>query len=249
MKAVSIITGGGRGLGRVIAERLAADTVVIVVGRTEADLVVTCQSIEANGGEAIWLAGDVSDPATAKRAVQLAHEQGWTVRNLVCNAGIGKSGPTHEITPTAWRTTLATNVDGSFWFMQACLPEMMKQHGGTISVISSVAGVKGYAYEAAYTASKHALVGLAKTVALEYDKLGIICVPVCPNFIEGEMTNRTIQGVAKRRGISVAQARAIVAESTPQRRIIPVQEVAETIAQLCSGQLAVANGEPLILNG
>jgi NAD(P)-dependent dehydrogenase (short-subunit alcohol dehydrogenase family) len=247
MNTVSIITGGGRGLGRAISQRLAVDTAVLLVGRTEQDLQLACRDIEAAGGNATYVVGDVREPETAERAITVAKDRGWMVQNLICNAGIGKSSPTETVSTQAWHDTLAINLDGSFWFVRACLPLMKQQQSGTICLMSSIAGVKGFAYEAAYTASKHALTGLAKTVALEYGKHGITCVSLCPNFVEGEMTNRTIHGLAKRRNITVGKARVIIEELNPERRIIPAEEVAETVARLCSGALKTANGQPVVM--
>jgi len=245
----SIVTGGGRGIGRAIALRLAEEAAVIVVGRTESDLQSVCQEIRRRGGLAEACAGDVANPATAERAVGLARELGWAVRHLICNAGIGKSGPTESFEQELWRKILEVNLQGSFYFIQSCLPVMLEARQGVICLISSISGLKGYAYTAAYTASKHALVGLARSLAQEYGKRGIVVVPVCPGYVESEMTRRTIRGVMKRRGISEAEAAELIARVNPQRRIIPAEEVAEMVAFVCSGKVPSLSGNPLILSG
>jgi NAD(P)-dependent dehydrogenase (short-subunit alcohol dehydrogenase family) len=247
--SVSIITGGGRGIGRAITVRLARESAVIPVGRTPADLEATCEAVRSAGGKAISCCGDVADPATAERAVQLARENDWTIRNLICNAGIGKSGPTHGFDPAIWTRIFDVNVHGSFLFARACLPEMLERGKGVIVLMSSTAGVKGYKYIAAYTASKHALVGLARSLALEYGKRGIVVVPVCPGFVESPMTRKTIQGLAEHQGISAAEAEHRIAEINPQRRIIPAEEVAELVAAVCAGVAPSLSGHPLILSG
>jgi NAD(P)-dependent dehydrogenase (short-subunit alcohol dehydrogenase family) len=246
---VSIITGGGRGIGRSITLRLARESAVIPVGRNQADLMATCETVIAAGGEAIPSVGDVADPTTAERAVQLAREKGWAIRNLICNAGMGQSGPTHTFDSTTWTRIFDVNVHGSFYFVRACLPAMLDQGKGVIVLMSSTAGVKGYKYIAAYTASKHALVGLARSLAQEYGKRGIVTVPVCPGFVESPMTRKMIQGLAHHRGISVAEAEARIAEVNPQRRILPAEEVAEMVATVCSGVAPSLSGHPLILSG
>ncbi|MDO8571721.1 MAG: SDR family oxidoreductase [bacterium] len=248
-KGVTIITGGGRGIGRAIAKKMAQETSVILVGRTERDLISVSREIKGNGGSALFVVGDVSHPETAHRTLELAKEHGFIVRNLICNAGIGKSGPVDSFDDVVWRNMFDINVHGSFYFIKACLPEMVHEKKGTICLMSSIAGVKGYAYTAAYAATKHALVGLARSLALEYGKHGIVAVPICPSFVESEMTTRTISGLMERKGISEEEARERVAGVNPQKRIIPAEEIAEAVAFVCSGTVPSLSGNPLILSG
>ena len=246
----SIVTGGGRGIGRAITLRLAREGPVVAVGRDAENLESVCREAQASGGIAVPCAGDVADPATAARAVEIvAAQRGWKLANLICNAGIGKGGPTHEFDPARWREIFDTNVHGSFYFVRACLPAMIERGAGTICLMSSVAGLKGVACDAAYTASKHALVGLARSLALEYGKRGIVIVPLCPGFVESEMTDRAIHGLMKRQALSEADARAKIAATSPQRRILPAAELADVIALICSGAIGAASGNPLILGG
>lgn len=247
--SATIVTGGGRGIGRAVSFRMAKEGPVVLVGRTEADLASAAAEIARAGGSAAAVAGDVRDPATAAAAVRAASERGWTAKNLVCNAGIGKSGPTGTFSMDLWREIFAVNVEGAMHFIQACLPPMLEAGGGSICLMSSVAGLKGYAYTAAYCASKHALVGLARSLAQEYGKHGIVVVPVCPGFVEGEMTDRTIRGVMERRGITEEAARERVAKANPQHRILRPEEVAEAVAFACGGAAPALSGSPLTLSG
>ncbi|HTM68838.1 MAG TPA: SDR family oxidoreductase [Candidatus Binatia bacterium] len=245
----TIVTGGGRGIGRAVALRMAAEGPVVIVGRTAADLASAAEAIAAAGGDVAVVQGDVRDPGTAAAAVEAARSRGWTVRALVCNAGIGRSGPTATFPMDLWREIFAVNVEGAMQFVQACLPSMVEQGGGTIVLMASIAGLNGYAYTAAYAASKHALVGLARSLAQEYGKAGIVAVPVCPGFVESEMTERTVRGVMERRGVTEAEARERVARANPQRRILPPEEVAEAVAFVCSGKAPSLGGNPLVLSG
>jgi 3-hydroxybutyrate dehydrogenase len=247
--AATIITGGGRGIGRAIALRMAHETAVIVVGRTEADLQSLCQEIKNRGGFADYLVGDVARPATAKRAVARVKKNGWTLRNLVINAGIAKGGPAHTFDRKLWKEIFAVNVDGALYFSQECLPTMMEQKGGTITFINSISGVQGFKYDCAYTASKHAQLGLARSLALEYAKHGIVVVPICPHFVESEMTRRTVAGLVRHRGMTEAEAENTIKKTNPQRRIIPAEEVAEAVALVASGKLPSLNGHPMMLTG
>lgn len=245
----TIVTGGGRGIGRAISLRVAQDTAVLLVGRTQSDLESTVAEIRKNGGTADFIVGDVANPQAAERAVAKVVENGWSLTNLVCNAGIAKGGAITEIAKATVVEMYHVNVLGTMWFIQACLPTMIAQKAGNICIISSISGLKGYKYDSCYTGTKHALVGIAKSLALENAKHGIVVVPVCPSFVESEMTRRTIAGVVKHRGLSEAEAQALVASKNPQNRIIPAEEVAEAVAFVLSGKVPSLNGQPLILTG
>jgi NAD(P)-dependent dehydrogenase (short-subunit alcohol dehydrogenase family) len=245
----SIVTGGGRGIGQAIARRLSKLGPVVIVGRTANHLNAICSEINASSGVAVPCAGDIANPDTARSAIALAQSRGWFVRHLVCNAGIGKGGPTAEFDPEQWRRIFDVNVHGSFYFVQACAPAMVARGEGTLCFMSSLAGVKGVAFDAAYTASKHALVGLASSLALEYGKQGIVSVALCPGFIESDMTRRTIAGLVRRQGITEQEAERKVAATHPLRRIMPPEEIAEVVALICTGTLASLSGNPLILGG
>jgi len=250
--SAAIITGGGRGIGRAITLRLARDTPVVAVGRTLSDLESVCDEVTRGGGLAVPCAGDISELETAASAVDLVRSQGWSVGHLVCNAGIGKSGATESFAFEEWRRIFDVNVHGCFHFVQACLPPMLERGTGTICILSSMAGVTGVPYDAAYTASKHALVGLARSLALEYRKRGIHVAALCPSFVESEMTRRTIHGLMRRRGLSEAEAEQRVAEKSPAKRILPAEEIAETVALLVAGEsdaaanLAEQGGYPFV---
>ena len=236
----AIVTGGGRGIGRAITLRLARAMPVVVVGRTVEDLESVCVQCLRDGGVAVPCVGDIAEASTAEKAVELVRSQGWAVRHLVCNAGLGQGGPTAEFDPAVWRQIFDVNVHGCFYMVRACLPLMAGQAGGSITIISSLAGVTGVAYDAAYTASKHALVGFAKSLSLEYGKRGLTVAALCPSFVESDMTQRTIRSVMRRHGITEDQARQRIADRCPARRILSAEEIAEVVALISAGQFASA---------
>jgi NAD(P)-dependent dehydrogenase (short-subunit alcohol dehydrogenase family) len=245
----AIVTGGGRGIGRAIGRRLARDGPVVLVGRDESNLRSACDAIVADGGLAQACAGDVADPETAGRARAAAESRGWWVGRLVCNAGIGRSGPTDQFDPVTWREIFDVNVHGAFYLVRACLPEMARRGRGAVCLISSLAGVKGVPFDAAYTASKHALVGLARSLALEYGKRGVTAVALCPGFVESDMTRRDIARRVRRDGCTVEAAEDKIRKVHPLRRIMSAEEVADVVALVCDGTLASVTGNPLILGG
>ena len=238
--SAAIITGGGRGIGRAITLRLAREQGIVVVGRTEADLSQVCADVLANGGLALPCVGDVADPGTATAALALVRAQGWSLRHLVCNAGIGKSGASAALATQDWLQVFDVNVHGCFHMVRACLPDLLKEPGNAISIISSLAGVRGVAFDAAYTASKHALVGFARALALEYRKRGLTVAALCPGFIESDMTMRSIRGVMRRQALTESAARERIASRSPAGRILPAEEIAEAIALLGAQDLAAA---------
>ncbi|HEY9777855.1 MAG TPA: SDR family oxidoreductase [Planktothrix sp.] len=246
----AIITGGGRGIGKAIAKRLAHEYRVLIVGRTEADLNATAEEIRAQGGVCEIFVGDISKTRTAERCLKVVRNHGWQLDTLVANAGIGHGGKTETVSKKSVRDSFTVNVLGNFWFMQESVKLMLEQgKGGSICVISSILGVKGYGHQAAYTASKHALVGMAKSIGLEHGKNGINVYPLCPSFVESDMTDRVIRGVMEREGLNQKDARRKVANKNPQKRIIPAEEVAEMVAFLCSRKVTSLNANPLIMSG
>ena len=245
----SIITGGGRGIGKAISLRMSQDNNILLIGRTEKDLKDTASEIKKLGRKVDYIVGDISDHKTSAKAKRKILKNRWIVSSLICNAGIGKSGATELFDKNLWEEIFKVNVHGTFYLIQEFLPEMMKQKSGTICIMSSIAGLKGLKYSTAYSASKHALIGLGKSLAEEYGKYGISVVPICPGFVESDMTTRTIKGLMQRHKITEDQARERIKETNSQKRIIPAEEVAEVISFVCSGKAPSLSGSPLILNG
>lgn len=243
-KYLTIVTGGGRGLGRVIALRMAKETSIFIIGRTLSDLDATYQEIVATGTKAICMVGDVTDPDTAEKCKSFCSD--FTVRNLVCNAGIGMGGPTEKFSAADWVRMFDVNVHGAFHFIRTFLPEMIENENGNISLISSTAGLKGLKRGMAYSATKAALNAMAQSITAEHSKNGINCVAVCPNYVAGGMTDRSIKTLARHRGISEDQARQIIINSTPEKRLIPEEEVAEAVASICTGELFPPNSVHII---
>ena len=243
---VTIVTGGGRGIGRAIALRMARETAVLLVGRTETDLTAVRGEIEARGGTAYAVAGDVTDLRTALRAERVCRD--LRVRNLVLNAGLGKSMLAHEFGPL-FQEIMDVNVMGAMRFIEAFMPKLLAHGGGNVILMSSVSGLLGSRNNAPYVASKHALVGLAKAMAKDYGAQGVVTVAVCPGYVETDMTERSIQKRVQLYGLTREQARRKIEEANPQHRIIPAEEVAEAVAFVCSGKVPSLSGSALVLSG
>lgn len=245
----TIVTGGGKGIGKAICLSLASSTNLVIVGRDQTALQDVSSLIASAGGACEYVVGDVKDPQTAKDAVETVNRNGWLLHALVCNAGIGGGGNTDTFSASKWMEMFDVNVHGTFHFIQAALPAMLSSAQGKICIVSSVAGVKGFKRQAAYSASKHALVGLARSLALEYGKKGIITIPICPAFVMTDMTERVIAGLERHQHLSRADAEAKVRATNPLNKIITPEEVADVVALICAGKLDHMNGNPLVLNG
>ena len=231
---MTVITGGGRGIGRAIALEMARHTEILVVGRTESDLIAVCDQINQDAAlhSALYLVGDVSEASTAQAAIDLIHEHGAVVDHLVCNAGIGKGGPMDGFDTETWMQIFGVNVHGAFHFIRACLPDLKADatRRTSVSIIGSTSGLKGHKNDAAYSATKFALVGMGQSLAGEVAKHNCAVSVICPGFVETDMTTRTIAGMIKYRKIDEAEARRRLAQVNLQGRILQPAELAQAVA-------------------
>jgi 3-oxoacyl-[acyl-carrier protein] reductase len=188
---VAIVTGAGRGIGRVIALTLAQNGArVSLAARTEAELQAVQTEIEAFGGEAVSFPTDVTREPEVIALIRNTIERFGRLDILVNNAGIGVFGPLAETTTEAWDRIMAVNARGPFMLCRAAIPYLKRQEVSFIININSVVGVKGYANQAAYSASKHALLGLTKSLAKEVQPDGIRVHSINPGGIDTELIGR-----------------------------------------------------------
>jgi NAD(P)-dependent dehydrogenase (short-subunit alcohol dehydrogenase family) len=239
----AVITGGAKGIGLAIARRLCADGAAIaLIGRNTVALERAASTLGAR-----YAVADVTDPAALGDAIVSFGRCDILVNNA--GAAISKPFAKHELCD--FQAMLAVNLLSAVTACQAVLPGMRAQGFGRIINISSTAGLKGYPYVAAYVASKHALVGLTRALALETIKDGVTVNAVCPGFTDTDMVTRAATSIAAVTGRSPENARAALASSNPAGRLVLPEEVAEAVAFLCrrgasamTGQaIAVACGE------
>lgn len=189
---VSLITGGGTGIGRGIALAFArAGAEVAIMGRREAPLLETVAAIEEAGGHARALTGDVSDEAGIARIVRDAEEALGPIDILVNNAGIGGGGEIHAHAIDTWDHVMAVNLRGPFLMARAVLPGMRHRQRGHIVNIGSEAGLEYYAGDGAYGVSKHALNALGEYIQRENQELGIRVDTICPGMVVTEMSENS----------------------------------------------------------
>lgn len=232
-----VVTGGTRGIGRAAVERFAAaGERVVALGRDEAALAAL--SVQT-------LVCDVTDEA----AVEATFASIGAVDVLVNNAGIAESAPLHRTTLESWQRHLTVNATGAFLCLRAVAGGMRERGRGTVVNVASVAGLTGSPYTAAYTASKHALIGLTRAAASELAGTGVTVNAVCPGYVRTEMTERTISNIVERTGRTVEQAQAALTGLSRLGRLLEPEEVADAIVYLASPAAVAVNGQALVIDG
>jgi NAD(P)-dependent dehydrogenase (short-subunit alcohol dehydrogenase family) len=235
---VVVVTGGGKGIGRaVVARFVAAGDRVVAVGRDRPAL----EKTEAAATEIC----DVTDEAE----VAGLFERLGPVDVLVNNAGAATSAPIERTTLEDWRSLLAVNATGAFLCTRAVVPGMIGRADGRIVTVASTAGRVGSRYTAAYTASKHAAVGLMRAVAAEVAGTGVTANAVCPAFVKTEMTDRSVARIVAVTGRDAEEAEAALAATSPLGRLLEPDEVAFAVAFLAAPEAVAINGQTLLLDG
>ena len=220
-----VVTGAGGGIGRALAERFrAVGDQVLAPGRADCDV-------------------------TSEESVTAYFERAGAVDVLVNNAGMAESAPLHRTTLASWRAHLDVNATGAFLCTRAVVAGMRERGRGAVVTVASVAGRAGAPYTAAYTAAKHAAVGLMRATAAELAGSGATANAVCPTYVDTPMTDRTVANITARTRHDEAAARAVLGAGTPLGRLLDPHEVAAAVAWLASPEAVAINGQTLVIDG
>jgi 3-hydroxybutyrate dehydrogenase len=242
----ALVTGGGSGVGAAIAHVLAdAGCHVTITGRNATALEAVCEGHEAIRG----VAADVTDLAAMRGAFQQAASEGGHVPIVVANAGIAESQPFQKLQADQWQRMIDINLTGVFNTFKAGLEHMTGAGWGRMIAIASTAGLQGGGYISAYSASKHGVVGLVRSLAIELGPKNITVNAVCPGYIDTPMTGRTLDNITAKTSMSRNEATKMLLKDVPTGRFITPEEVAGTVLWLCGPTARSVNGETVVIDG
>jgi len=241
----ALVTGGGRGIGRAIAAALAqAGATVTVLGRNRTTL---DQAVAAGDAHFVAVA-DVADQAAVNAAIAEAAGR-QPIDILIANAGIAESAPFAKSDAALFRRMMDVDFMGVVNCVQAVLPAMRDRRYGRIVAVASTAGLRGYAYASAYSAAKHAVVGLVRSLALELASTQLTVNAVCPGFTDTDLLAGSIDNIMNKTGRSRDQAVADLSRHNPQGRLVAPAEVADTVLWLCGEGAGAITGQALAVAG
>jgi NAD(P)-dependent dehydrogenase (short-subunit alcohol dehydrogenase family) len=241
----ALVTGGGRGIGRAIASSLAnAGATVTVIGR---DASILQQAIAAGHAHHAAVA-DVSDEK-AMNAVISGIAERRPIDILVANAGIAESAPFEGSDDALFARMLNVNLMGVVHAIRGVMPHMKARANGRIVAVASTAGLKGYPYVTAYSAAKHAVIGLVRSLALEMASTGITVNAVCPGFTDTDLVSSSIETIVSKTGRSRQQALADLSRHNPQGRLVRPEEVADAVLWLCGEGASAITGQAIAVAG
>ncbi len=246
----AFITGGGKGIGEAIARALAArGLAVAVAARTQADVERVAADICAEGGRAIGVQCDVTKPEAVSRAVAQVKEQLGPIAVLVNNAGMAGSHKFLGHDDALWHRLMDVNVNSVYYVTKAAAPMMVELKWGRIINIASIASKVGNRYLAAYTASKHAVLGLTRALAVEFLPYNITVNAICPGYVDTPMTDASVENIVRLTRMKEADARATLERMSPQNRLMQPEEIALVAAMLVDENARGITGQAINVDG
>lgn len=245
----ALITGASRGIGAAIAAALAADGARIsLVARDAARLAQVAAQI---GGpdRATPIVADITRADAVREAFAAARGQLGPVHILVNNAGQAASAKFTDTDEALWNRLIGVNLTGTYLCTREAVPDMLQTGFGRIVNIASIAGLRGAAYVSAYVASKHAVIGLTRALALEYATRNITVNAVCPGYTDTDMVRYAVENIKAKTGRAESEVLATLTATNPQRRLIAPAEVSNAVLWLCRPGTESVTGQSIVIAG
>jgi NAD(P)-dependent dehydrogenase (short-subunit alcohol dehydrogenase family) len=242
----AVITGGGKGIGAAITDKFLQEGAHVTIMsrdlkvlREKADEYDYCFAVKC----------DVTDEKSVREAFEQARDAHGPIDILVNNAGQAVSVPFKRTSLSDFQAMLDVNLTGPFMCIQNVLEGMVSRGNGRIINIASTAALKGYSYVAAYTAAKHGLLGLTRSLALEVAPLGVTVNCICPGFTDTEIARKAVKNIMEKTGRSEQEAVAELAQYNPQKRFISPEEIADTALWVADEKSSSINGQAISVAG
>lgn len=247
---IVLITGGSGGLGRALSEAFAREaTRVVIAARNRDRLNAAAEKMAQNGTQVLALPCDISRRDQVQSLGNEIRTRWGDVQILVNNAGIARAVNFSDMPDDLWDDTLETNLTGAYNCCKVFLPPMLKAKWGRIINIASTTAKVGFSHVTAYSASKHGLLGLTRSLALETARAGVTVNAICPGYIDDERTRENAKIMAEKTGKSVGDVLKLFAASAPQNRLIAPDEVASLALLMASERLSGMTGQAINVDG
>jgi NAD(P)-dependent dehydrogenase (short-subunit alcohol dehydrogenase family) len=242
------VTGASRGIGAVVAAALAAEGAHVSLLAREAQSLARLAG-QLGNDRALPVAADVTDGASVRGAFAAARARFGPVHILINNAGQAASAKFTDTDEALWQRIMAVNLTGTYLCAHEAVTDMLELKYGRIVNIASTAGLRGAAYISAYVASKHAVIGLTRALALEYATRNITVNAVCPGYVDTDIVRQAVATIRHKTGRSESEALAALVATNPQQRLITPEEVANAVLWLCRPGSQSITGQSLIISG
>ena len=238
----AVVTGAARGIGAAIAQQLAqAGAKLTLMGRHAAGLQDLAKSLQIGDRVQIQTV-DIADAASVEQAMASAVQALGPISQTFLSTDLA-----------AWQQMVNVNLTGTYLCIHAALPSMLQAAvagtNGRIINVASTAGLKGYAFAAAYSAAKHGVMGLTRSLALELARKGVTVNAVCPGYTETDIVKHAIDNIVHKTGKTPEQARSALASINPQQRLVMPEEVAHAVLSLCMSGSDAINGQSIVIDG